>query len=205
MQIQYCAKACVMGFLHTVMTDFPESTITFATRRDCEKSAWNCPSEQPCILTLSNISPCKCSDTDQVVEIPETDQGIRTAGGKIVTGGIKLNADAVGWVGIQHMLKLQVRVAEIAWQCNSQMHQMLRKKQSHWEGVFSSEGVKQGNKTLDHNFLQAKVSRLGISLLHHFLVNNGNWCDFFISSLLSSPLNRSENITVISAHSFLKC
>lgn len=62
--------------------------------------------------TASTVSPCKCPHTDQVIEVPETDQGICAARGKVVASGVKLNADAVGWVGVQHMLKLQVRITE---------------------------------------------------------------------------------------------
>ena len=62
--------------------------------------------------TASTVSPCKCPHTDQVIEVPETDQGICAASGKVVASGVKLNADAVGWVGVQHMLKLQVRITE---------------------------------------------------------------------------------------------
>ena len=62
--------------------------------------------------TASTVSPCKCPHTDQVIEVPETDQGVCAASGKVVASGVKLNADAVGWVGVQHMLKLQVRITE---------------------------------------------------------------------------------------------
>lgn len=61
---------------------------------------------------ISHVSPCKCSDADQVIKIPETNQGICAASGKVVASWVKLDADAVGWVGIQHMLKLQIRVTE---------------------------------------------------------------------------------------------
>lgn len=55
--------------------------------------------------------PRKTANTHQLLDIPQTNQGICTSSSKIFSSGIKFDTDTVGWMGINWLDKLQLRIA----------------------------------------------------------------------------------------------
>lgn len=58
--------------------------------------------------------PGECSQTDELREVPQADQSIGTACGKVLASWVKLYAYAVGWMSTQHVLWLQIWITKIS-------------------------------------------------------------------------------------------
>lgn len=52
------------------------------------------------INCLKLYLPRKTANTHQLLDVPQTNQGICTSSSKILSGGIKFDADAIGRMGI---------------------------------------------------------------------------------------------------------
>ena len=63
--------------------------------------------------------PGESSNTGQFRDIPDTDQGVCTTGGKVLSLGVKLDTDTVSRVGIQSVLEFQIWIAvkQQRWTC----------------------------------------------------------------------------------------
>lgn len=77
---------------------------------------------KPKTLKTNRLWPGEAADTHQLLHVPQADQRISTSCGKVLPCGVKLDADAVGRVGIDRLDGLQLWITAKKPRCFRGVH-----------------------------------------------------------------------------------